>query len=196
MRTRPFAALGLVVLGGCLSLPKAPWTADRHEADVPTYGVRLVRPGMTEADVRAILGDDSGISTTRTAAESVSVHYTRDGATSKVAGCQTPVTTVTGDPPPSAVELAKNFPPIGAAPREVSAYLGAPACGYENEPGVVILVFPQKRVEVTFEKDRLKSWRWTQSYQPAVALPSSGVLGGTPQKWTNNYLPAGATTAK
>jgi hypothetical protein len=151
---------GLVLLAGCVSGPGS------LAHDDAAYGVRVIRPGMSEREVSALVG----AGTAKVSAglpDPSEVHYPSglgikyDGGT--VRSCWTEAMATAGgsgtgvDP-----TLAAAMQP-GAKPAEVAERLGAPAFGYEKKSGVVVLYYPATGVEVTFQDGRLTLWRQTRA---------------------------------
>jgi hypothetical protein len=171
----------VLAVSGCLSAPKPPPQEIKSAPDIEKFGVQIIRPGMTDAEVCKILGP-WGLSTSCLTAPTnwhgnLHVHYS--SPLGKVKSCRSPDITITAIRATlSDDELTECLKP-GMGPKEVEQLVGVAKCGYENEPGTVVLVYPQPGIEVVYVDQGLKSWRRTHTYwlvEPGVAKPGPGDL--------------------
>lgn len=183
MNRPPFLAAGLLILTGCLSIPKVDQAA-QAKRDVEQYGVRVIRPGMTQAEVETLLDPTSRWMATGgqfvpvwnyTRPVGISVRYdTFSFGSAKVVSCQIGgLTTISSD------EVATfndnqllNMLEVGIPPSDVRNMIGDPTIAFENDPGMVVTVHPQPGVEVVYADGRLKSWRRVCVYEPADPSPA------------------------
>ena len=155
MRLYFASVAGLVLLTGCVSGPG--WMS----GDDSLYGVRVIKPGMPEKEVEALLGSSASKHSLGTPDQS-EVHYPTGLHVKYEAGTVQSCWTeglATGGAAVDA-EMAAAMKP-GMTPAEVAERLGPPAFGYQKKSGVVILNYPRKSAEVTFQDGRLTLWRRT-----------------------------------
>jgi hypothetical protein len=175
VRIHVAGVLGLGLLTGCVSV------SGLLSNDVAGYGVRVIRPGMSEREVQDLIGaGESKQSVGKTSQSEVSygsgLHIKFDAGA--VDCCWAERATTTGVD----AELAAMMKP-GMEPAEVAAKLGPPTFGYASRNGLVVLHYAGRGVEVSFNDGRLASWWPTRdrpSDNPAAAAISGRVLRGPP----------------
>ncbi len=170
----------LLLLCGCVSLFRESAT-ERHDNDLAVYGLDIIRPGMTKAEVDAVFGSPGKVLPYTTGGQFVNrievaysdivVEYSplfmENNPKAKVEGCRTSNVTQESDEiathtDAQLVELLH----VGMSPAEVARKIGNPFGGYENEPGKVFLVHPQPGILIDYEGGKLKSWRRCHHYDP------------------------------
>lgn len=185
MQAKRLLAGGLVALCGCISLSRESPVAVR-ERDLTQFGAGVVRPGMTKAEVDAILDlpvewfpyCTTGIFTDRQVCRysDLAVCFKGvfgEGGPPKVVYCYAAEkATEGGEAATFTDEQLKGLLRSGMSASEVGCQIGSPLAGYEDEPGKVITVHPQPGIMVEYEGGRLKSWRRYHVYRPV-----SQVLG-------------------
>jgi len=156
----------VLVLGGCAAPVLAP-DLSTPTADVATYGVPIVCPGMTKAQVDRCTSESGGFvvngqfsSITAFYSSGLCVHFVNDRATEAWVGPFSVEGAPNGPPDPRPVEALRN----GMTPRQVEAALGPAACGYEDAGGRVVLIYSDHEISVAFANSVLKDWRRTHRH--------------------------------
>ena len=158
---------GLVLLTGCVSGPGL------LSNDVREYGVRVIRPGMSEREVRDLVGAGESAGPPGAGGQT-EVSY-RGGLHVKfdagvVDNCWAERVATAGK---SAIdpELAAVMTP-GIGPADLAVKLGPPTFGYATKNGGVVLHYAGRGVEVSYNNRRLISW-WPTAQNALVAQPAA-----------------------
>lgn len=181
MKAQALWVVGTALLCGCVSIPRES-PAETRKRDEGQYGTGIVRPGMTKADVDALLrwpAEPMPYVVGGQYHDCLEFRYsdlvvnfrgfpTQNSPELKVTDCRVgQVVEEGGQAAALTDEQLRGLLSPGQSPAEVAGLIGPPAVGYENDPGVVVTVHPQPGIAVRYTDSRLKDWWRHHEYRPA-----------------------------